>query len=49
MRVIDCALPEVLLEAAELAAGVSATVRQTGVFGESAAATIVVPATGGMA
>ncbi len=49
MRVIDCAVPEVLLEAAELAAGVIAGVRQTGVFGESAAATIVVPAMGGMA
>ncbi len=46
-RVVDCAVPEVALTPAEIAAGVAVGVRQRGVFGESAAAEMVVAGTGG--
>ncbi|MEG3163792.1 phage tail protein [Sphingomonas sp. PB2P19] len=48
-RIVACTTPEIALTAAERAAGVTVSVRQAGVFGESNAAALVVPAAGGMA
>jgi hypothetical protein len=46
-RIVDCAAPELALKAAEVAAGVTVSVRQRGMFGESAAAELVIPGMGG--
>jgi hypothetical protein len=49
MRVVDTVAPEIALTVAERAAGVTVSVRQAGVFGESPAAELRVAGSGGTA
>jgi hypothetical protein len=46
-RIVDCAVPETALTPAEIAGGVTVSVRQRGMFGESAAAALAIPESGG--